>query len=64
MAAHQTGDVKELTGELRTFAEAHVGPFGGPTFCGWPHSDALVWALETGPKTFLKAFKQPRKFVQ
>ena len=64
MTAHRTDDVNRLTPALRAFAEAHLGPFGEAAFCGWPHADALVWALKTRPKTLLKALKGPRKFVQ
>ena len=54
----------ELPRALRAFAELYIGPFGRAEFRGWPHAEASVWALEARPKSFLKVFRQPRKFLQ
>jgi len=49
---------------LRAFAERQLGPLRSTRFCGWPHAESAVWAVQGGEQAFLKVFRQPRKFRQ
>lgn len=55
---------KSLPPALRVFAERQLGPLGSTRFCGWPHAESAVWAVQGERRAFLKVFRQPRKFVQ
>jgi len=54
----------ELPDALGAFAEARLGRLTRTRFCGWPHAESAVWHLEGRASAYLKAFRQPRKFVQ
>jgi len=54
----------ELPDALGAFAEAHLGHLNRTRFCGWPHAESAVWRLEGRASAYLKAFRQPQKFVQ
>lgn len=55
---------KSVPPALRAFAERQLGPLSGTRFCGWPHAESAVWAVQGERRAFLKVFRQPRKFVQ